>query len=267
VAPTVGPDGELTVGKQGMVEGVEDELWKLWKGPEPNMAAIEHLVRPFKGLREPHRKTTLSADLLFRTAQKISAKKAAGPDDWAGNLLNKAWPKKLWSRVETLLARVEETGVWPDSLRKGTVVLLPKGGSGAALGFRPIVLLPFIYRMWARVRAKDLEYWMNQVGIRPLPGSCKGEEKQGLLLTLAVEQAMAQGLDAGGLALDSSKTYDRIALEFLSKVAEAARMPKWLVAPMLDMYRAPRQVRIMDTYGELKVPTHGLVPGCPAATF
>ena len=126
----MGPDGELRVGKQGQVEGVEEEWWKLWKGPESNMAAIEHLVRPFKGLREPRRKTTLSADLLFRKAQKLSAKKAAGPDDWAGNLL-KAWPKELWGRVETLLARVEETGVWPDRLRKRTVVLLPKGGSGA----------------------------------------------------------------------------------------------------------------------------------------
>ena len=78
---------------------------------------------------------------------------------------------------------------------------------------------------------------------------------------------MARGQEAGGLALDVSKAYDRIVLDFLRKVAEAARMPKWLVAPMLDMYKAPRQVRIMDTYGELKVPTHGIVPGCPAATF
>ena len=78
---------------------------------------------------------------------------------------------------------------------------------------------------------------------------------------------MARGQEAGGLALDFSKAYDRIVLEFLRKVAEAVRMPKWLVAPMLDMYKAPRQVRIMDTYGELKVPTHGLVPGCPAARF
>jgi len=82
-----------------------------------------------------------------------------------------------------------------------------------------------------------------------------------------MEQAMARGQEAGGLALDFSKAYDRIVLEFPSKVAEAARMPKWLVAPMLDMYKAPRQARIMDTYGGLKVPTHGLAPGCPSASF
>ena len=112
--------------------------------------------------------------------------------------------------MEEFLARVESTGVWPDSLRKGTVVLLPKGGSVAVLDFRPIVLLPIIYRLWARVRAKDLEYWMNEVGIRPLPGSCKGAEEQGMRLTLAMEMAMARGQEVGGLALDFSKAYDRI---------------------------------------------------------
>ena len=49
VAPTVGPEGELRIGKQGQVERVEEEWWKLWQGPEPNVAAIEHLCRPFQG--------------------------------------------------------------------------------------------------------------------------------------------------------------------------------------------------------------------------
>ncbi len=92
VEPTVGPDGNLRIGSLGQVERVEEEWWKLWQGPEPSMAAIEHLVRPFQRLEAPHRKTALTEELLYKKAHKESAQKAAGPDDWGGEQLSEPWP-------------------------------------------------------------------------------------------------------------------------------------------------------------------------------
>ena len=40
-----------------------------------------------------------------------------------------------------------------------------------------------------------------------------------------------------------------------------------LVALYLDMYQAPRAIKLFDAVGSWRVPASGLVPGCPAATF
>ena len=60
-----------------------------------------------------------------------------------------------------MMEAVETCGRWPDALREGEPVLLPKGGSADTLDRRPITLLAIIYRLWAGLCATGLRDWMR----------------------------------------------------------------------------------------------------------
>ena len=85
-------------------------------------------------------------------------------------------------------------------------------------------------------------------------------------LALLVEKARKLGVHLSGIAIDWSKAYDRIPLAYLDVLAAEAGLPPEIAKPMLAAYRAPRRVRMGPLAGQLQTPTHGIPPGCPAAT-
>ena len=44
-------------------------------------------------------------------------------------------------------------------------------------------------------------------------------------------------------------------------------MPHAVMGPILRMFFCERRFKCMDLVGEPRLPAHGLVPGCPSATF
>ncbi len=248
------------------MEAVEEAWWHLWQGCPARKPDVEKLFAPLAQVPCLTRKTAMTPELLHEMGRRMGVNKAAGMDDWGGAHL-RLWPLALWEWVSELFEEVELRGRWPEELRGGIVSMLPKGNTGNPLDHRPVVLLPVLYRMWARVRAREHDRWMQTSGLGALPGRSKGAEEHGLLFALALEYARARGECAGGLALDFSKAYDRMDIDMLEHMARQARLPEWLWRPMLNMYRAPRMVKMGSTVGEWRYPTHGLVPGCPAATF
>ena len=60
-----------------------------------------------------------------------------------------------WSELTHLLRQVEHHMAWPDLVALAKVALLPKPLGGE----RPICLLPLLYRIWARIRRKEVASW------------------------------------------------------------------------------------------------------------
>ena len=161
---------------------------------------------------------------------------------------------------------VEREGRWPEEMGPNLVAMLPKGGTDDPMDRRPIVLLSTVYRVWAAVRAAQMRCWLKQCGVLAPTGPERSAE--GLAYSLALEILVAQAEEErlAGVAYDWSKCYDRLPLRLLREVAEAAGVPARLVEPMLHAYGLPRRVICEGLAGEVRVPTHGLTPGCPAAT-
>ncbi len=130
-------------------------------------------------------------------------------DDWGGAHF-RLWPLALWEWVSELLEEVEVRGRWPEELRGGMVSMLPKGNTGEPLDHRPVVLLPVLYRMWARVRARELDRWMQTSGRGALPGRSKGAEEHGPRFALGLEYARAKGEGGGGLARGAGPRVDGV---------------------------------------------------------
>ena len=145
--------------------------------------------------------------------------------------------------------------------------MTPKGGPVNGIQARPITLLSGIYRIWAMSKVSQLKKWFTAAGIQPLVGGREEAEFQAGLLSLTIGYGKATGQGGGGIALDLSKAYDAVRLDLLEGVLLAAGLDTNLVGPALDMYRAPKAVRVQQALGETRVPDAGLPAVCPLATF
>ena len=96
-------------------------------------------------------------------------------------------------------------------------------------------------------------------------GTRLGAEHQGLLLALELEEAAAFEEALAGVAVDWSKFYDHLGFEHVSAALEAAGVPLWVRAPLLNMYTAPRHIKVDGAMGAMREPQRCIPPGCPAA--
>ena len=97
-------------------------------------------------------------------------------------------------------------------------------------------------------------------------GRAAGSEALACDLALLIERAKCAGFPLSGIAIDWSKAYDRIPLAYLRVLAVEAGVPDELAGPMLAAYGAPRQVKVGGLAAPPATPSHGIPPGCPAAT-
>ena len=73
-------------------------------------------------------------------------------------------PDEVIAQWMALMLKCERTGQWPDEAGLVVVVLLPKPDGG----FRPIGLLPFLPRVWMRVRRDVAQEWERKVDRDPI---------------------------------------------------------------------------------------------------
>ncbi len=92
--------------------------------------------------------------------------KAAGHDGWQYAEL-KAWPDPMIQLLAAFYGTVERCGRWPRALSNALVARLPKGTTGLAEDYRPIMLLSTIYRVWAKSRGDFLQAHLRRCGILP----------------------------------------------------------------------------------------------------
>ncbi len=69
------------------------------------------------------------------------------------------------------------------------------------------------------------------------------------------------------VCVDLSKAYDTVHLELLEFLLAGSGLPAEIWRPMLDMARAPRRIKVLQAVGDWRLPTSGMLPGCPGATF
>ena len=90
-------------------------------------------------------------------------------------------------------------------------------------------------------------------------------EHQGLYLGLELEEARAFEDSLAGVAVDWSKCYDHLGLQYAQDTLQAAGVPAWVSGPLLSMYRAPRHIKVEGAIGAPQAPVRCIPPGCPAA--
>ena len=176
----------------------------------------------------------------------------------------------VFDSLAVLLSDVERTGRWPVSTICGYTTLIPKGDEApeGPLDLRPITVLSAIYRLWARVRCRQLAAVWQEAWSHPgIWGGRKGRGPEPLLLEICLDMELtADDSKVASLSFDLSKAFDRVPRDLLGKILGRMSMPTCVLAPYMDMLRhATRRYKIgvcLDLEHQI---WGGILQGCPVS--
>ena len=152
-------------------------------------------------------------------------------------------------------------GVWHFLL----VGFIPKSCGGC----RPIGLFTASYRLWGKLRRKELAAWENSIGNREFfwGGRQKGSEACVWDQALAAEYFRARGAEAASILTDLVKAYEFVRHRRLWQMCRATRFPLMIARWCIKAFAGPRVVKVQG--GAVSEPIRistSIVAGCAAAT-
>ena len=95
------------------------------------------------------------------------------------------------------------------------------------LGFRCLLMLPSLYRLWAWTRLSRLEPWVEQWSMEEIFAGVGGQGAEDAAYAAAVllEHCNLRGLDATGGAADIFKCFDQVMRPLVYKLLQKAGLP------------------------------------------
>ena len=162
---------------------------------------------------------------------------------------------RLTNETVDLLVRVllicEEEGEWPEAVALIIIALLPKTDGG----FRPTGLIPFLPRIWSRVRRRCAREWEDK-NQRPwlYAGKAKGANVVAWKQAMAAEAAAAAGptVHHAEALLDLVKAFDRIPQWLLVREAVALGDPLKMLRLSIAIYKMNRTIRVAGACSHLE---------------
>ncbi len=164
--------------------------------------------------------------------------------------------------LATLLQAVEVAGMWPRQLRLVVTALLPKPKGG----FRPIGIMPALYRLWAKARRPWADAWEERHH-RGYLSSARGNGPTDTLWRIGARQeaGTAAGEQAGVIADDLSAFFETVGREQLVREARETGYPIPLLKGALATYSAARMLTMQGRVARETFPTVGVIAGCSLA--
>ena len=194
-----------------------------------------------------------------------------GLDGWSHidlKLLSHAAPWVIDSLCQ-LLSAVEQTGAWPSSIISGFTTLIPKSSETpeTPTDLRPITVLSVLYRVWARIRACQLNVlWQELFAHKGMWGGRTSRGAEPLLLDVALDLEVTSAAHVAGLSFDLSKAFDRVPRELLGKILAKMSMPGCVFRPYMHMLRnATRRYKLGASLDASQPLSGGILQGCPLA--
>ena len=99
---------------------------------------------------------------MDKVLRRFPAHKARGTDHWQPRELL-VLPRVLKEELLKWLHRCEETGEWQEGFACSLVTLIAKPGAQHEGQLRPIGLLPYVYRVWMKMRKPCVKAWIKNL--------------------------------------------------------------------------------------------------------
>ena len=147
-------------------------------------------------------------------------------------------PLHLKRSLLKLLDAIETTGQWPLQLLHGGVFSLEKKpGATQVHEFRPITILPTVYRIWSSIRSRELILFLSQFAPTHLFGNVKGRSSVNMWWSAqaSAEQNMYDNQIAVGAIADLQKAFNCLPRLPLFKMAIKLGVPNRILRPWLHM--------------------------------
>ena len=147
-------------------------------------------------------------------------------------------PLHLRKQLVQLIDKIELTGQWPQQLLHGGVFSLEKRpGATQVHEFRPITVLPTIYRIWSTIRSRELISYLSTYAPTHLFGNVKGRSSVNMWWAAQAfaEQNMYDEQVAVGAIADLQKAFNTLPRLPLFHLAVKIGVPNRILRPWLHM--------------------------------
>ena len=272
--PTQGPGGEAkgsfaTAPEE--LDGILTQAWQtIYQGTERSLQSVvdgfmvkyhHHLVQQPEFVLGD-----IDAEAFRHTCVRAS-NSAGGLDGWDPIDFKLISPLGFSFLVD-ILNTIERGAPWPNGVKEGRLAFLAKDPSETEepLSYRPLLVLPHLYRRWAAHRLQCLpswiQTWSNDSMYAGIPD--RGAEDAWWLSSVSMETWQAKGIPFSGSSADIAKCFDQLIRPLVYAVARTAGMPSRVLLPY-QRYMEELTVRnsISGSLGKPYVRRCGIPQGCP----
>ena len=180
------------------------------------------------------------------------------------------WSPDLLTNLVSLLQCIETNAKWPSNLTKGVAAFIPKDTTNPqpkADEFRPITVLPTIYRVWAATRHAELaDAWFPQWKHNFSYGgkNFRSADKLAYDTCCQFEEAIRNNKYIAGLSFDLQKCFDSIPVELALHVFAMRGADLEVVNTLKSFYKAhTKHFRLDGCHSPAFKPCCGIIQGCP----
>ena len=175
-------------------------------------------------------------------------------------------PKHLKLQLLDLIDQTEQTGHWPEQLVHGGVFSLEKRpGASQVHEFRPITVLPTVYRIWSTIRSRELIAYLCNFVPSHLYGNVKGRSSVNMWWSAQAmaEQCMYDEQVAVGVIADLQKAFNTLPRSPLFRLGIRLGVSNRILRPWLHMLsRLERHFFIRNACGPGVKSCTGFAEGC-----
>eukprot|EP00435_Cladocopium_sp_Y103_P066311 s31_g28.t1 len=173
----------------------------------------------------------ISLEVWKETIARKKSKSAVGLDG-VSRLDLQALPDTLHAGILQLLHKAEQTGKWPSQALNGAIHSLAKRENSELVGdYRPVTILPLIYRCWGTIRAREILAHLETIAPPSMLGHMPHRSAPDLWYNLQsmIEQNLYDGAACNGLVTDLIKAFNCLPREPLFVAAIQVGIPAEIV--------------------------------------
>ena len=212
----------------------------------------------------------ITPEMLSNAIQGTKTKSARGADGFTTLDLRKL-PLNIWEIMCRIFQNIElNGGSWPSVWALAKTLCLPKAElPKSPMDVRPITILSKVYRLWAKIRGKQIALHLAESVPATIGGPCKGisSELIAQFTSLEIESALHNNKKIQGMVLDLVKCYNAIPREPLYMVLNKLGVHHCYVKAFADMMsNMRRSFEINGCVDPIPWKTStGIVEGCGVA--
>ena len=270
-----GRDGRVVVGVEAIMQHIQyrgegmtapadvqqevDAEAAKWEGIWTDEHGLEECAWPDDDEAEL---SVIDAKRILEAASTFADGVGLGWDRFHPKALRRV-PIALVEELGSILMAAERRGGWGGMAGVVITALIPKSGGG----LRPIGLLPTVVRLWARIRAGEVQLWeaRNERGYL-YGGRGKGAMAAAWKFAARAEAARLQGAVYAAVLLDQDKAFDRVPHHHVVRAAREWGYPIPILRLSLAAYKMERVVGIGGVFSRTIRPFRGLAAGSVHAT-
>ena len=228
---------------------------------EDHEMSLLHKIAPSNVMDLP----PITGDLIKKAVISTKVSSSRGSDGFSTLDLKKL-PMTLYDMLAILFQLIELQGKWPDRWTCAKTICLPKSDhTRSPYDIRPVTVMARMYRLWGKIRGKQVAQLLANIVPPEIGGPCKGVAADMIALWTShkIERAFMEQQTLAGVVIDIVKCYNTVPRGLLLALLARLGVPSGVLqAFRAMMIQMQRFFELLQTCSDLHNTTTGIIEGC-----